>query len=104
MRVSDREIQERDRLKQEIIEIDDDIIKTQKEIIQNLREQIELYKQLVKEAYSKGYDDGMKAYSKHVDLCKEEAECDRNICKQNEYNGIGCDGCVVNNKRDEETE
>ena len=25
---------------------------------------------------------------------KEPKYCDRNVCIQNEYNGIGCDGCI----------
>lgn len=30
--------------------------------------------------------------------------CDRNICVSNEYNGIGCDECVVNKEQEPCTE
>ena len=32
---------------------------------------------------------------------KREVSCDRNICVSNEYNGIGCDECVVNKENEE---
>ena len=28
----------------------------------------------------------------------DKVYCDRNLCTQNEYNGIGCDECIVNAK------
>ncbi len=28
--------------------------------------------------------------------------CDRNLCLQNEYNGIGCDECVVYKEREKD--
>ena len=31
----------------------------------------------------------------------EKPMCDRNICLSNEYNGIGCDECIVNNAEQE---
>ena len=33
---------------------------------------------------------------------KHEVSCDRNICVSNEYNGIGCDECVVNKEKKDE--
>lgn len=32
----------------------------------------------------------------------EKSMCDRNICISNEYNGIGCDECIVNKAESEE--
>ena len=31
-----------------------------------------------------------------TEMEEQEIYCDRNLCTQNEYNGIGCDECIVN--------
>jgi len=51
---------------------------------------LENHDTFMKYAYSQG---------KHDALSQEPTEkpmCDRNICISNEYNGIGCDECIVN--------
>lgn len=31
-----------------------------------------------------------------LDVEADNKSCDRNICIQNEYNGVSCDNCIVN--------
>ena len=44
------------------------------------------------------YDMAIKALSQEP---TEKPMCDRNICISNEYNGIGCDECIVNKAEQE---
>ena len=49
-----------------------------------------LYKEetiITKEAF-------IECYNKWIKGDAEKGNCDRNICVQNEYNGISCDECI----------